>query len=62
MIKLVDKHWCPLQSDYQHEYICDAEADVAELPACCTGSAALVVDSGAVYMVNASGAWAVFGG
>ena len=34
-------------------------ADVASLPPCCTGSSALVVDTGEVYMVNASGVWAL---
>ena len=61
-IKLVNREWCAFQNDYQHDYIVDAESDISALPECCTGSSALVVESGAVYMVNASGVWAVFGG
>lgn len=60
--KLVDRQWCACVGDYRNDYICDTEADLANLPECCTGSSALVVESGEVYMVNASGAWAVFGG
>ena len=47
---------------YRKEYICDEESDVARLPACCTGSTALVVKTGNIYMVNASGVWAKFAG
>lgn len=61
-IKKINREWCPHLGDYQKDFIVDTEADVANLPECCTGSSALVVESGAVYMVNASGEWAVFGG
>lgn len=61
-IKLVNREWANCLNDYQCEYIVDTEADIANLPKCCTGSSALVVESGAIYMVNASGVWAVFGG
>ena len=60
--KLVNKEWCVCLNAYQCDYIVDTEADIATLPECCTGSSALVVESGAVYMVNASGVWAVYGG
>jgi hypothetical protein len=43
-------------------YICDTEADVENLPTCCCGSSAFVVETGAVYVVNASGVWAKVGG
>lgn len=43
-------------------FYCDTEADVASLPECMTGSEAVVVASGNVYVVNASGKWALFGG
>lgn len=45
-----------------HDYILDTAADVKNLPACCPGSSALVVATGEVYMVNASGKWVLFGG
>ena len=60
--KLVNREWANYLNYYQHDYIVDTESDIANLPQCCTGSSALVVESGAVYMVNASGVWAVFGG
>lgn len=60
--KLVNRKWCPFRNAYQHDYIVDTEADIADLPECCTGSSALVVESGAIYMVNASGVWAAYGG
>lgn len=44
------------------DFVCDTEDDVAKLPKCCTNSKALVVDTGDVYMVNASCNWVKFGG
>jgi hypothetical protein len=61
-IKLVNREWCAFQNGYQDDYIVDTEADIADLPKCCTGSSALVVESGAIYMVNASDVWAAYGG
>lgn len=61
-IKCINNAYAACQPDYKREFICDSEADVANLPDCCTGSMAVVVDTGAVYMVNASGNWAKFGG
>ena len=61
-IKLVNRDWQETLVEYKHDYIVDAESDIASLPESCTGSSALVVESGNVYMVNASGAWAKFGG
>lgn len=60
--KLVNEEWCPTLSDYQRDYIADAESDVVNLPQCCSGSSALVVESANVYVVNASGVWALYGG
>lgn len=61
-IKLVNREYSSCLNAYQCDYIADTEADVADLPECCAGSSALVVESGAIYMVNASGDWAVYGG
>lgn len=44
------------------DYILDDASDVKNLPACCPGSVAIVVATGEVYMVNASGEWKLFGG
>jgi hypothetical protein len=60
--KLIKIEWCPHLDSYKHDYIVDTEADIADLPECCTGSSALVVESGSIYMVNASDVWALFGG
>lgn len=46
----------------QRTYILDSEEDVATLPVCCAGSMAIVANGGKVYMVNASGEWAIFAG
>lgn len=59
--KVISEEWCPYNEAYRKEFIADTEADVASLPECCTGSSALVSDSGKVYIVNASGAWVEFG-
>lgn len=61
-IKMINREWCACQGAYKIDYIVDTSADVASLPACCTGSSALAVESGTVYMVNASGTWVVLGG
>lgn len=60
--KLINKEWCNCMGEYKHDYVADSDADIASLPECCPGSSAIVVASGTVYMVNASGTWAVFGG
>ena len=61
-IKMINREYCPCLNEYKQDYIVDTDADVKDLPKCCVGSSALVVESGAVYMVNASGVWAVYGG
>lgn len=43
-------------------FICDTAADVETLPKCLPGSQAVVVGTGDLYVVNASGVWAKFGG
>lgn len=57
-----EREWAADVCAYQCEYILDTEADVPNLPECCVGSTAIVVASGNVYMVNASGVWTKFGG
>lgn len=44
------------------DFVIDTDADVATLPSCATGSAALSVESGSVFVVNASGEWKKCGG
>lgn len=61
-IKLMDRKVCPVTNTEQREFLCDTENDVESLPECNTGSTAVVIASGNVYMVNASGEWALFGG
>ena len=61
-IKLVNNEWCGCVGDYINSYIVDTQKDVANLPECCTGSSALVVETGEVYVMNASNVWTLFGG
>lgn len=61
-IRQTNRKYCESQDDYTYEYLCDTEEDVSNLPTCCTGSTALVCDTGNVYIVNASGQWVKFGG
>ena len=64
--KMISKEYCVLEDSDICEFICDTETDVTNLqteyPNCCAGSNALVVETGNVYMVNASGNWVKFGG
>lgn len=60
--ELVGKEWCQIQQDYRLSFIVDTEADIETMPDSIVGSNALVVDTGAIYMVNASGNWVPFGG
>ena len=59
--ELLSKEWYP-EIGAVKEYICDTDADVADLPQSCPGSTALVCSSGKVYIVNASSNWVEFGG
>ena len=44
------------------EFVCDTEADIANLPECMCGATALVISTGDIYIVNATGKWVKFGG
>jgi hypothetical protein len=64
-LEWINKRWSPNAKDHANdrkEIICDTEADVSSLPDSAPGSMALVVSTGNVYMVNASGEWKKFGG
>lgn len=57
-IKLINKKWCPNVGDYRCEFVMDSADDAANLPNSCPGSTAMVAaKDGAMFMVNASGAW-----
>lgn len=50
--------------DCQQEFVCDVRADVENLPTqstekdrCVTGSTALVIEDGSVWMLNSLGEW-----
>lgn len=61
--KLTNKTFCPYSNGYVKEFICDTDADVAALPTdVCTGSTAVSIESGKVFIVNTSGEWVPFGG
>ena len=56
--KIVKETYNPVLKADECEIVMDSEADVADLPKCCTGSMAMVAEEkGAIYMVNASGEW-----
>lgn len=46
----------------KNTFYCDTETDVVSLPKATTGSEAIVVSTGNLYIVNASGDWVLFGG
>lgn len=60
--KLIKEEYCVYVDDEVREFICDTDADFADLPTSCVGSTAVSVETGNVYVVNASGAWVKFGG
>jgi hypothetical protein len=60
----INKKWSPNAKDHSNDrkdIICDTEDDVSTLPESAPGSTALVVATGEVYIVNASGKWVKFG-
>lgn len=60
--KQIDETYCPYSRGRKKEFICDTDEDIKKLPKCCAGSSAMVVESGKIFMVNASGEWKAFGG
>ena len=60
--KLIKEEYCAYANAQIREYICDTDEDFASLPACCTGSSAVSIATGAVQVVNTSGQWVPFGG
>ena len=56
-IKQTKQEWNAL-TGWVCEFICDSEADIANLPECSAGSMAIVATEGMpIYMMNASGQW-----
>jgi hypothetical protein len=60
--KLIDVRVNPLTNKDHNEFICDTDADFADLPKCNPGDTAVSAATGNVYVVNASGEWVEFGG
>lgn len=61
---IVKKTYKGTHLDCQQEFVCDARADVSNLPTqntekdrCPTGSTAFVIDDSSVWMLNSSGVW-----
>lgn len=50
----------PYGGDYIAEYICDTDADFADLPEASTGSTAISIESGNIRIVNTQGEWVPF--
>ena len=59
--KCINEEYVPYTDCDKHEFVCDAESDITDLPACGCGSVALVIATGDVYIVNPSGAWVKIG-
>lgn len=62
MIKLIDLRVNPLTKKEHREFICDTDADFADLPKSNPGDTAVSAATGNVKVVNASGNWVDFGG
>ena len=60
-IKMISSQWCGVRNAYKEDFLMDTDADVVDLPQCCVGSGAVAVNTGNVYIVNASGEWVAFG-
>lgn len=60
--KLIDENYCPYVGEKRKQFICDTDADILKLPACCVGSSAVSIEIGKVWVVNTSGKWVAFGG
>lgn len=59
---LTDEKYCPYSDDKRCEFLCDTDADFADLPTCAPGSMAISAPTGNIQVVNASGEWVAFGG
>lgn len=62
MIKLIDLRVNPLTKKEHREFICDTDADFADLPKSNPGDTAVSAATCNVKVVNASGNWVEFGG
>ncbi len=62
MIKLIDLRVNPLTNKDHKEFICDTDADFADLPKGNPGDCAVSAATCNVYVVNASGYWVPLGG
>lgn len=60
-IKMISSQWCNVRCAYKKDFLMDTEEDKVDLPECCVGSAAVAVNTGNVFVVNASGEWVTFG-
>ena len=61
-IVCIDKEWVACGSGEKCEFLCDTDADFANLPQACVGSTAVSIASGSVRIVNTQGVWVAFGG
>lgn len=61
-IVVTNEIYCPYSKATRKEYLCDTDADFANLPVACVGSTAVSIESGTVKIVNTAGEWVTFGG
>lgn len=59
-IKLIAREWKAGSVECRSEYLCDTDADLANLPVSPIGSTAISIESGSVRVVNTSGEWVAF--
>lgn len=59
--KLISKYYCPYERAERKEFICDTDADFADLPEACTGSKAISLWSKKERVVNTKGRWVPYG-
>jgi hypothetical protein len=61
-VKCIKEEYSAYIDERVKEFVCDTDTDFSELPQCGTGSTAVSVSTGNVYVVNASGDWKPLGG
>lgn len=61
-LKLTNERYCAYRNEKIAEYLCDTDADFANLPKAAIGSTAVSIETANVMIVNTSGSWVAFGG
>lgn len=59
-VRLICSTLCSTENKFRREFICDTDADFADLPESATGSTAVSIESGNIRMVDTNGEWKPF--